>query len=479
MTQISLGNGFYQSSSLPISAQQLTNYYVNIPQSDALSDATLLPTPGLSLLTTTGTSNRGGIEFLGNPYVINTNTLSRIDETIDGSGNKTYSAVSLGTIEGVGRISIAKNNTQIAIVVPGGKSYIFSIAGGLVEITDVDFDGPANTVNYINSVFVFTRANKFFNSAVNDGLNYDALDFGTAEVDPDDIVGAIVYKNQLYILGTNITEVFDFVGGADFPFLRIEGFIIDKGLASQFAVVEFDDTFIFLGGGKNEKDAIWRVEGSRPVKVSHTAIDTIIQQSTAAELATAFAITYSQNGAYFVAFSFLSDTFVFDSIATAFAERPIWHKRESTEGPDVLRWRVSEIIQAFGRLIVADSFDGSIGALEPDVHQEYGNDMTRVWSSSPIAAGGAAIFFNKLVVTVESGTSSQGNEAFLGMAISEDGGKTYGDEVAESIGKIGRLGQILEWDRLGRYDRFITIRLRFSSNNKSVIIRVDGEIDFV
>jgi len=186
---------------LPISAQDCTNFYPNYPQSDALSEATLFGTPGIELLTTIGTDdeNRGGIEFLGNPYVINRNALYRIDETISGAGVKSYSSVSLGTIEGVGRVDVDKNNTQIAIVVPGGKSYIFSIAGGLVEITDPDFDGPANTVDYIDGFFVFTRANKFFNSALNDGLNYDALDFGTAEVDPDDIVGAIVYKNQLYI----------------------------------------------------------------------------------------------------------------------------------------------------------------------------------------------------------------------------------------------------------------------------------------
>lgn len=477
MTQIPLGNGYYKSASLPVSAQECTNLYPNYPQSDALSPATLFPTPGLSLLTTTGSSegNRGGIEFLGNPYFVNDNALYRIDQTLDTAGNKVYASVSLGTIEGTGRVSIAKNNTQICIVVPGGKSYIYSVAGGLVEITDLDFDGPANTVSYMDGYFIFTKENKFFISDLNDGLSYNALFFATAEVDPDNIVGSHVHKNQLYIFGTNITEVYDNIGGADFPLQRIEGFYIDKGLTSPFAVVDFDDTFIFLGAGENEQPAIWRVEGSTPVKVSTTAIDNVIQQLEESDLATTYALTYAQEGAYFASFSFIQNTFVFDSIATAFAQKPIWHKRESIIGANTLRWRVSSLVKAFGRLVAADAFDNSIGALEPNVYKEYDTNPIRVWTSPPIGAGGEPIYLSDFELTIESGTSPEGNEGFIDFAMSFDGGKTYEYQIIQSIGKVGEYGKRLIWDRLGMADRFVNYRIRFSGDMRIVLIRADGD----
>jgi len=132
MVGIPVGGGFYQSPSLPVSAQECTNWYPNWPQADALSPQTLFPTPGITSLTTTSAAhtNRGGIEFGGNVYIVNSNSLYRVDETIDGAGVKTYSTTSLGTIEGTGRVSISKSYAEIAITVPGGKSYIYSVSGG-------------------------------------------------------------------------------------------------------------------------------------------------------------------------------------------------------------------------------------------------------------------------------------------------------------------------------------------------------------
>lgn len=474
MTQIPLGNGFYKSASTPVSAQECTNMYPVYPQSDALSEAVLFPTPGTeSLIAGDASAVRGGIEFLGCPYIINDNTLYRIDQ----SASQTYSKTSLGTISGVGRVSIAKNNTQICIVVPGGDAYIYSVAGGLVTITDVDFDGPANTVDYIDGYFIFTKANKFWCSDLNDGTSYNALFFATAEVDPDNIVGSHVYKNQLFIFGTKVTEVYDNVGGADFPFQRIDGFIIDKGLTSPFAVADFDDTFIFLGAGENEQPAIWRVEGSTPIKVSTTAVDNVIQGLTELDLSTAFVQTYSQRGAYFAAFTFVYECLVFESIASAFAQRPIWHKRESQIGTIAVKWRVGVIVKAFGRLIVGDSFDGAIGALEPDVYTEYGNNIRRLWSGPPVGAAGEPIFLHDFELTLESGTSPEGDEGFIDFAMSFDGGRTYEYQMIQSIGKIGEYGKRLIWDRLGRADRYVNYRIRFTGNMKLVLIRADGGFD--
>ena len=46
ITQLPIANGFYVSDSLPISAQECTNFYPNIVQAPALNQETLIGTAG-------------------------------------------------------------------------------------------------------------------------------------------------------------------------------------------------------------------------------------------------------------------------------------------------------------------------------------------------------------------------------------------------------------------------------------------------
>ena len=93
MPTIPIGGQFYRSDSLPISAQECVNFYSNVPQAESITRLSLFNTPGITSETTAGSGviNRGGHVFQDQPYVVNGTTLYRIDQTIDGSGNKTYS----------------------------------------------------------------------------------------------------------------------------------------------------------------------------------------------------------------------------------------------------------------------------------------------------------------------------------------------------------------------------------------------------
>ena len=63
--ELPIANGFYVSDSLPISAQECTNWYPNITQGIGLSPETLFGTDGLTQLATSGTLNtRNGREAI-------------------------------------------------------------------------------------------------------------------------------------------------------------------------------------------------------------------------------------------------------------------------------------------------------------------------------------------------------------------------------------------------------------------------------
>lgn len=448
--------GFYGSESTPLSAQRCVNWIPVIPQTAALNQRALFGSPGIKAFTTLAGANRGSILAKSKPYFVNGTKLSTLSET----GVETI----LGTVGGTGRVSMATNTTidgvtKIVIVVPGSTSYVYdSSLGTVVPITDPDFQ-TSDIVVFKDGYYVFMASDGYqlFNSALNDPMTYDALDTGTAEIDPDLIVGAIVNHNELFVLGEETGELFQNVGGSGFPFQRISGANIQKGLHAKFGVVAFDNSFVFIGGGKNEGSAIWKITGSASAsKISTAAIDHHIQQYSQDEIANCFAMSYSKNGNFFVTFTFTSETkpsktFVYNATSSAMAQQPTWHELQS--GVHDNRWRVESVVQAYGKLLVGDYNSNKIGYLDDDTYTEYGTPIYRKKTSQPFRVLDRAQFWGDLEVLTESGvglTSGDGSNPVLRMKFSDDGARTWTSEFSRTFGPIGSYSRRTIWRRQGR-----------------------------
>jgi len=479
-TQLEIANGFYVSDSLPLSAQRCINWIPVIPQAAALNQRALFDAPGLTLFGTAAGINRGAQEMKEVPYFVNGNTLYSVDAL--------GASTAHGTIEGTGRVSLANNGQYLVVVVPGGKAYAFNNADStLTEITDIDFTArKANTVVFKDGYFVYSSADGsvFFNSSLNDPFTYSGLDFGTAEINPDRIVALHVNHNELFVTGLETIELFQNVGGAGFPFQRIPGANIQKGVHAKFSLVEFDNTFLFIGGGLNEGSAVWKVSGSSSAqKISSSAIDNAIQEFTRDEIANAFAWTYSAGGCFFAGFTLESDripckTFVYDATTSALAGQQTWHERQS--GVIDNSWRVNSIVSAHGQLLVGDSQGGNIGFIDKSNYTEYGDIMVQERTSQPFQAGGLPIFAGEVQLTMESGvglTLGQGSDPQIRMDYSDDGARTFSSEFSRSYGKIGEYSSLPTWRRQGRIPRHRVLRFKTSEPVKSVIIKLEADVE--
>lgn len=473
--QIPIAEGYYVSDSLPISAQQCVNWYPNTVQAVGLSQKTLFGTPGLLELVNTGEiqqANRGSHVKDGIPYFVNGGCLYRLERTIDSDLSETFSYTELGEIEGTIRVSMSDNGSQLLVLVPGGKGYIYdeSADPAFQEITDTDFyaSGNPEQVVFIDGYFVLTTdEKKFIVSSLNDGLSYNALDFGSAEADPDAIVAPIVYKNQLFILGSETVEVFQNIGGANFPFQRVNGYIFDKGLSGAFLVSKTDGTFVMIGGGVNESPAVWLFNGNGFSKISTTAIDLLIQGHSDTELSNGFSWSYASNGAYFVGFSFGNTTIVYDVVSQK------WHQRSSVINELDDRFRINSLVTAYGRVLVGDSQEGIIGEMSTDVYTEYGTYIKRIASSPNMSENLVSKVVPSIELTVESGVgNSDRSNPKISMEFSDDGGKTFSYERIRSMGKIGEYGKRAIWRRNGRFPRFRLMRFKMSDPVKPVIINL-------
>lgn len=476
--QIPIANGFYESESLPLSAQECVNWYPNIVQNAGLSQETLFGTPGLNQIASTGEIdqiNRGAHVKNGIPYFVNGDSLYVLTRTIDADFNETFLLTSLGTIEGEGRVSMADNGTQLMILVPGGKGYVYNENAGtpFQEITDLDFtaNGAPQYVVFIDGYFACsTDSKKWIISALNNGLSWDALDYASAESDPDDIVAPIVYRNQIFITGSETTEAFQNVpNGSGFPFVRSNLFM-SQGCFAPSSLIVAHSTFMMMGGGVNESPAIWKYSGGGFQKVSTTAIDNVLSRLTDAQIESAFSFSYADKGAYFIGFTVGNFTFVYDVISGR------WHERRSTVDNAQVRWRGNSLVTAYGRVLVGDSIDGRIGELDADVYTEYGENIQRVIATQPFANQGKAIRVSMIEVTIESGVgNSDRPDPMISMDISDDA-KIYKYERSRSMGKVGEYNHRAVWYKNGRAPRFRIFRFKMSDPVKPVIIKAEAMV---
>lgn len=473
--QLEIATGFYQSDSLPLVAQRCINWEPIVPQANALNRRALFDVRGIAEKSLTGDTisgiNRGAMVLDGVPFYINGQNLYSIDVASVVTDH--------GTIVGASRVSLATSSRFLVIVVPGSISYVFdNNDDSLTEITDPDFQ-VSDTVSFKDGFFIFTASDgeQFFVSNLNQPLVYSALDFGSADVRPDKIVASHVNHNELYVLGEETIELFQNIGGSGFPFRRVPGANIQKGLFARDAVIDFDNSFTFLGGDVNELAAVWRVGGGGVQKISTSAIDNAIQEYTADEISAAFMMTYAYGGNFFLAITFTSTvipskTFVYDATTSAATGQQTWHERQS--GIDDNKWRVTSIVSAYGNILVGDEEDGRIGVLDKDTHTEYGAVIKRQKVSMPFEIDLFPLFVSQMKLTMETGVGTiNGLDPQIMLEISDDGARTWSNGWLRSYGKIGDYEAVPAWRRQGRVPRDRVVRFTTTEPVKSVLIRLD------
>lgn len=484
--EVPISQGMYQFTDSVIGTQECTNLIPVVQQAKVLSQGQLIGTPGIRQITTSGDTvdeiNRGFHVVSGIPYVIQGNTLYRLDRSFS-TGSETFSLVAVGSpaisITGEGRLSTSDNGTQLMMLDPGGNGFIYNKdTDALQRILTGPFAvgsgfSPQHVV-FIDGYFaVNTEEKVWFVSYLNDGTQWNILDFGSAESDPDSIVVPVVHNNQIFMLGSETTEAFQNIGGSGFPFQRSNIFL-DKGCFAPFSVVSVGQKFYMIGGGVDEQPSIYAFSEGSYKRISNNAIDNILESFTDSELESSFSLSWSSNGQIFVSFTISDRTLSFNT------ETGVWFEQKSSipdENGDYTqdRWRVNHIVTAYGYHIVGDRFDGRIGILEDDIYTEYDNNIFRVFTTMPLSNSGKSFRIAYAELTMQSGIGNGVVDPVVSMAISEDL-RTFQYEKNRRIGMVGVYKQRTIWRKLGRVPRFAIMRFRITDPIKTIIFKLELDI---
>lgn len=471
---IPITQGFYESYSLPISAQRCQNMFIH---NTGFGEA-LISVAGIREEVTTGTdigsANRGLHNKGGLVYAVNGQKLYRVDKTEVSPGMFSYTTTELGDVSGGGTVKMADNGSQLIIINDLGNGWIYNEDAGtpFQVITDPDFtaNGLPTDVVFLDGYFVLATADKkIIVSALNDGLSYNALDFASAEADPDAISALQVVNNQLIVIGEETTEVFTNRGGAAFPFQRINGLVINIGTTSPNSVVKVGQTFFMLGSSGTGSDTAYLFNGNSYQEVANPGIARLIEVSDISE---ASSTSYGYLGSEFAACSFGGTTIVYDT------KTGKWHERNITSNKGtVTRSAINHAVEAYGELLVGSAFSGAIGVMSMDEYKDFGVNIKRVVSSPRFSDQLVRKSVPRIEVLAETGeTRANQKEPVLSLAFSKDGGKTYGNLRQRTLGAEGQFGKRVVWRRNGSFRKGFVISLETDSDAKIVLIEMVADI---
>lgn len=483
---LNISAGFNRDESLAIAATDCVNLYPHMPSGQTTTQGSVIGCAGVDHITFTEENafNRGGIVFADKPYLVCGNKLWRIDYTEDLAGVRTYTATDVSgaeTIDGTARVSMATNGDQISIVAPDVASqfnmWIYSTGGGLVQCSDAGFDGPVLDVDYVDGYFVYPKANsnKWFISGLRDGSAFSALDFTSAESDPDPLVAMAPLNGLLYAFGQKTFEPYQNTGAADFPFERISSAIQQKGCLSAESLVEVNGSLIWIGSGENERPSILTTNGGAPQRISTPSVENYIYQGGIEPLRQSYAMRWHERGHTFIAFTVPGVcTVVYD------ATTQLWHRRESLDrflNPQP--WRATTILDAYSVKIIGDELSGKVGVMDESIFYEYSEEMRRYVTTPAIDNGGRPFSVYQVQLLAETGTgpqNGQGSAPKVALSVSSDGGRTYKPKIYRGMGGIGEYLKSICWPALGRFERSACFRLDISEPIKVVFVKLEAEI---
>lgn len=450
-----LGLGI-QSKSPNVTAQKRINFYLEFISDADKTRVVAYGTPGLTEFGDLGdTPIRGMHPFGLYIYVVHRDTFWRIDS----SGT----AVSKGTLDtSQGRVSMDDNGTQIKIAT-GTSGYIYNtLTDTFTQISDGDYPG-GDTVTFLDGYFIVNRPStgQFWISASYDGLSWDALDFATAESNPDNLVRVYRNSGQLVLFGDVSTEFWNNTGALDFPYSRTTS--IECGLAARWSVANFDSGLIFLAKNRMGEVQVVTLNGYTPTIVDTADLSHLINNYTSVSDATGFSYMHDTHPFYQLNFPTAGESWLYDGKSNCWSQ---------LKGYNITRHRAEMGVTYDNGTVVSDYSNGLMYNIDGDEYTDNGDAIISELIGKHVVSDLERLTIDELQIDLEAGVglaTGQGSDPQIMLQVSTDNGHNFGREKWRSMGRAGEYMTRARWTRLGQGRNF-TFKIRISDPVKRAIL---------
>lgn len=301
----------------------------------------------------------------------------------------------------------------------------------------------------------------WFASGISNLQSWPQLSFASTTGNQNYNVGVVSVHREIFLLGTQTTEVWDNLGQANFTFGRNTSAFIEYGCAARSSIAKGDNAFFFLGQNPSGGTVVMRMNGYSPVKISNRGLD--YQISTYTTVSDAVGLVYQQEGHEFYAITFptAGTTWVYDLSTEQ------WHQRQSLVNGVQTQWLASCYTFNYNKCLVGDYNTGNIYQLDMTNNTENGSAITRTLVSHPFYAEGAWMYLDKLQVDFDNSPGASLSNWTL--YISRDGGRTFGTGKAAIAQQDANGMYRVYWLRLGQAHAYVC-KVVTNANMKTIIL---------
>ena len=461
--QIPILNGIYTDGVSDFRTSYPRNM-VPVPKQQGISEGYLRPADGIVEFGVGPGIDRGGINWNGSCYRVMGNKLVRIES--DG----TYSE--LGTVADGGQVTLDYSFDQLAIAA-GGNLYYWKPTG-LVQVTDADLGTVVDFV-WVDGYFMTTDGTILVVTELNNPLAVNPLKYGSSEADPDPVKGLLKLRNEVYALNRYTIEVFQNVGGNLFPFERIEGAQMMRGVVGTFSAAVFLEAIAFLGSGRNEAPAVWIGNNSSTVKISTREIEQILGGYSEASLSKAVLETRVANGHQFLYVHLEDQTLVYDGAASQVVNEPVWFTATSSL-VGAGQYRAKNFVWCYDKWLCSDPTSFKHGYLTNTLSSHYGDVNGWEFGTTIVYNEGRGALFHEIELVCLTGNVPLGENPTVWTSYTVDG-QTWSQERPRSAGKVGERVKRVSWLQQGHMLHWRCQKFRGTSDAHISVARLEARVE--
>jgi hypothetical protein len=447
-----------------------TSYPVNlmpVPKDSGISTGFLRPADGIVANGTGPGVDRGGINWNGELYRVMGTKLVEIDS----NGTVTELGDVGGPVDTLVTFDYSFDRLAIA---SGGRLYYWSPTLGLIQVTDPDL-GLVLDVVWVDGYFMTTDGEFLVVTELTDPTQVNPLKYGAAEADPDPIVALLKLRNEVYALNRNTIEVFDNVGGSFFPFERVTGAQVQKGVVGTFACCVYIETIAFLGSGRNESPGVYIGANATATKISTQEIDEILLGYTEAQLATVKLEARNDKGHEHLYVHLPDKTLVYDAASSQVLGEAVWFTLTSSI-VGFNQYRARNLVWAYDKWLVGDPQSNNIGYLVQDISSHWGQIVRWEFGTMIIYNEGNGALFNELELVCLTGRVALGINPVITTSYSIDG-MSYSQEKPLRVGTTGNMRKRLAWFQQGHMRNWRIQRFKGDSQAHLSLVRLEAQIE--
>jgi len=323
---------------------------------------------------------------------------------------------------------------------PCEADVLWNIAGGdeVLANTGCFLDGYGIISGVPDPVSPDDPGRRFYISDLNDFTIWNPLQFGVKEGRSDYINSVQADHEELILLGTESTEVWQNIGSqvingvATFPFQRVPGAFIQTGSAAMYGACSVGPSLCWIGGGANGEPVAYQMQGLQPVRISTHAVENAWRS---AKMNVKDAVSYCdiENGHTFWVINFWQNiqTWVYD------LNTQMWHERSGWDpsSEQYLRYKawyhvfIPEWDAGNGMHIVGDPETGNLYEMSQDLFNDDGAKIIYLRAFPHLINENQYAYHHRLEILIQMGILPSGETPpDISFDWSDDHGQTFAHE---------------------------------------------------